>query len=256
MVQITMCNILENKMKALIISGFIDGIKSKCKSDYLTILNNSEYFGALSCCLPITLDQSQYEIIIACDSGLVWAKLLGIHPTHYIGDGDSLNIESNFVKQYLIKENIEATFLPVEKDASDCEIAIRHVCRCNFDIDEINIIGGLGGRMDHCLGNISILEQFNSSKLKISFCDFNNNLFILQPGKHLIKRDHFTYFSLFSAYESCHVEYVHNSLYDFDDEIITNTSTKFISNQWNESVVEICIKKGSLLVVKSRDPVI
>ena len=89
---------------------------------------------------------SDDDFIIACDSGLVHLEKSGITPNLIIGDFDSFDKP---------KTNIETIVLPREKDDTDSFFAVKEAVRRGFD--ELLIFGAIGGRLDHSLGNISIL---------------------------------------------------------------------------------------------------
>jgi thiamine pyrophosphokinase len=91
--------------------------------------------------------------VVAADSGLILAEAAGLKPDWIVGDMDSLGDENRL--SCYPKENI--IFYPAEKDFTDTEIA--------FDLliekgcDNIWIIGGGGGRMDHLFGIRDLFER-------------------------------------------------------------------------------------------------
>ena len=85
------------------------------------------------------------DFIIAADGGLRHTQALGITPNEIIGDFDSLGYTPQ-----------GATVFPVEKDDTDCMLAIKRGlergCR------RFVIYGGLGGkRLDHTMANFQSL---------------------------------------------------------------------------------------------------
>ena len=95
------------------------------------------------------------DYFIFCDSGLKHLAALGVQPHLIVGDFDS-------------HENpqlpVETIVLPREKDDTDTFFAVKEALRRGFD--DFLLLGVIGGRLDHSLGNLSIL------------------LYLQQQGKH------------------------------------------------------------------------
>ena len=94
------------------------------------------------------------DIVIAADSGFKNATLMGVEPSVALGDFDSLG---DGVKD--IPKKTEKLTVPAEKDETDTHIAVDLALARGAD--DIVIIGGLGGRIDHTLSNLAILEAMN-----------------------------------------------------------------------------------------------
>lgn len=91
------------------------------------------------------------DFVIAADGGFAECKKLGVAPAVTIGDFDSCKITPDG----------EIIKLPVEKDITDLDaavgLALKNKC------GEIHIYGGLGGRPDHSLANISLAARLSKS---------------------------------------------------------------------------------------------
>lgn len=92
-------------------------------------------------------DKTEYDLIIAADSGCLYLDSLGIEADIYIGDFDSLG---------KIPEKENVIKLPVEKDDTDVSAALKYAMDKGFE--NIDIFGGLGGkRLSHTVANIQLL---------------------------------------------------------------------------------------------------
>ena len=89
------------------------------------------------------------DLTIAADSGWHNAALLGVTPAVLLGDFDSIGTED-------LPEAAEILQLPPEKDRTDTQLAVS--LALSRGAAEIVIIGGLSGRLDHTLSNVSLLE--------------------------------------------------------------------------------------------------
>jgi thiamine pyrophosphokinase len=95
------------------------------------------------------------DIIIAADSGLEYAVNNKIHVDYIVGDMDS--IENKKLLDKFPSDIIEV--YPEEKDETDTEIGIRALQQ--LGADQITIIGGGGGRLDHLIGILTLFERKN-----------------------------------------------------------------------------------------------
>jgi len=84
-----------------------------------------------------------YSFVVAADSGLCGAENAGIVPDVVVGDMDSLP-DPGMLEKYPA-EKIQ--MWPKDKDFTDTEIALQWMARKH--IDEVVLIGGSGGRLDH-----------------------------------------------------------------------------------------------------------
>ncbi len=92
--------------------------------------------------------------VIAADSGLDLAARLGVTVDRLVGDLDSVSPE--VLERF---PDLAIDRYPVDKDATDLELAIRTAR--NLGADRIVVIGGHGGRLDHHLANAGLLGTQN-----------------------------------------------------------------------------------------------
>ncbi|HLV32057.1 MAG TPA: thiamine diphosphokinase [Chitinispirillaceae bacterium] len=93
------------------------------------------------------------ELVIAADGGVSNCLSLGIKPDLIVGDMDSIDSTSD-----LLTNGIERITYPTKKDKTDteCAVDIAFQRKC----EQVTIIGGMGKRFDHTLGNISLLAKY------------------------------------------------------------------------------------------------
>lgn len=95
----------------------------------------------------------QCKMIIAADGGVRNCLSLGIKPDLIVGDMDSIDSSSDS-----ITSGIERIKFPKKKDKTDTECAVDIAFQRNCE--QVTIIGGMGKRFDHTLGNISLLAKY------------------------------------------------------------------------------------------------
>jgi thiamine pyrophosphokinase len=93
------------------------------------------------------------QLVIAADGGLTHLKAMGMLPHVVIGDMDSL-----VAGLWSENELVEHLEFPADKDKSDAELAIDLAFErgCEF----VSLLGATGGRLDHELGNVSLLAKY------------------------------------------------------------------------------------------------
>ena len=112
-------------------------------------------------------DINQYETVrkqlreddffVFCDSGLKHREELGVKPDLIVGDFDSYE-RPDCARPEMDVEIIE---LPREKDDTDTFFATKEMVRRGAE--EFLLVGVIGGRLDHTLGNLSILFMLDTA---------------------------------------------------------------------------------------------
>ena len=106
--------------------------------------------------IPVSDNSDNGNIYIAADSGIETAEKLNINPDVLIGDFDSADL-SCLKSRY---DDIKIIKYPAEKDDTDSMLAIKY--SLEFGYDNIIIIGGIDGRIDHTLANLFCLKYIKN----------------------------------------------------------------------------------------------
>lgn len=117
---------------------------------------------------PALLALRNDDYLIAVDGGTRYLKALGLKPHLLIGDLDSID---PLYLQSLEQDKVEILRFKPEKDFTDLELALREAIARGYR--QIVIAFGLGGRLDHLLGNLSLLSLVKelSRDVQLSFDD-------------------------------------------------------------------------------------
>lgn len=124
------------------------------------------------------------DMIIVADGGAKLFKNMGVFPQVVIGDLDSLDEDSI---NWLTTREVKILRFPVDKDETDLELAIDYAIH-NGAVS-LRILGGLGGRFDHSLGNIGLLLRAKKKGAEACLIDENHQITVslgetmLQPRK-------------------------------------------------------------------------
>jgi thiamine pyrophosphokinase len=117
------------------------------------------------------------DLVIAADSGLSHAATLGLSVTTAIGDFDSVSAE---VLAQAEARGVEIVPYPVNKDATDLELALElAVTRGATHITMVS--GGPGERLDHFLGEISVLTASFLSACQVVGFSGGTRVSVIRP---------------------------------------------------------------------------
>ena len=185
------------------------------------------------------------DITVAADSGILNAKLLGDHIGIAVGDFDSFPERD-------IPENAEIIRLKPEKDMTDSQVAVE--IALERGADSFVIIGGLSGRLDHTLANLSILEDLTARNHYAIMTDGVSRVHFINGGSALIGRSGFKYFSLIPATDVVKGVSVEGAKYPLKNARLSRKNAGFgTSNEIDGNCALITVKKGALFVIESRD---
>lgn len=190
-------------------------------------------------CKPelIPIEDKSDRLIIAADCGCRAALRDNVTPSVIIGDMDSTGaVPKEFESVPLIKA-------PAEKDETDTMLAVQYAISQN--VNDILIIGGTGGRADHTLSNIFLLENLVRAGLKVVLSDGENRLQVLINDSITLHRVGFRYFSIL-ALEDCRVTMT-GCKYPLEDKILTRTNPYAVSNEISTDAAYISIRGTAVI---------
>lgn len=184
------------------------------------------------------------DYIIAADGGQNYARAFGLQPDCVIGDFDSTLQNEQFDCLYIT--------YPPEKDLTDMEACLQHAMEAGYR--DITVLGGIGGRLDHTLGNISLLLEFAPKLQHFRFLDGKNTMQLLENDTITLPLDpRYHYFSLISMSEVSHKVSIEGAKYNLENADLFQSTTRAISNEFQEDHVRISVEDGRLLIVRSSD---
>lgn len=180
---------------------------------------------------------------IGADKGALTLAECGIPMVAAIGDFDSVN-RSDLKK---IREFAkETTVLNPIKDDSDAQAAIDKAISLGYE--HIELLGALGGRMDHAFLNIRLLLSYAG---KVSIRDERNLITALPPGKYEIEKDDYPYVSFFT--EKPAVLSLYGFAYPLEKREIGCDDLYTGSNELCEEKGTVIVEKNPVLLFRSRD---
>ena len=198
--------------------------------------------------LPI-LEAEETEFIIGVDKGLAFLYEHKIKPDYIVGDFDST---SDSMKEYLDNRRDRVTRLNPIKDDTDTEAALRLAFEKTKG--DIIIFGGTGTRLDHVLGNISILGLGFEENRQVFLVDEHNRIRLVKDRLVLEKKEQFgKYVSVVPLWKQAKGVTLKGFAYPLENAVMEGFTSLGISNEIAEDRAEISVEEGILIVIESKD---
>ena len=180
------------------------------------------------------------DFVIFCDSGLKHMEKLAVKPSLIVGDFDSHE------NPHL---DVETIVLPCEKDDTDTVFAVKEAIKRGYK--EFLLIGVIGARLDHTLGNVYILEYLDQLGYKGRIVDDFSDMELVKDTPVLID-DSYSYFSVLNITGTLQDITIENAKYPLQNSSIQSEYQYGISNEvikGKTASVKVNVGKGLLIRV-------
>ena len=173
----------------------------------------------------------------------------GIEPVFSVGDFDSVNDE----ERQILKNQLNIHPVKAEKDDTDLALGVEKAVEQGYS--EINIYGATGGRLDHFMGVLQILQksQYLERHIQLRVIDKQNDITLIDVGEHRIKRDTSYPYISFIPLNGEVILSLDGFKYNLNHEQLEVGSTLTISNEIVDNVATVHVEKGQVLKMRSTD---
>ena len=184
-----------------------------------------------------------HELAVAVDGGYRIARQVVPHVHLFIGDADSL------APAWLHEMSRRGTRLyrfPQEKDATDLEAAL--LLTAMYGVATFHIFGALGGRWDHTLANLLLIQHPMLQQRTLIFYADGQRLFPIR--RHAVIRgrpgDTVSFLPLEGAAQGVTLR---GFRYALEDGVLVPGSTLAVSNILEAEEGEVWVASGTLLCI-------
>ena len=179
------------------------------------------------------------DYVVFCDSGLKHLEQLQAKPSLIVGDFDSHE------NPHL---DVETIVLPCEKDDTDTVFAVKEAIKRGFE--DFLLIGVVGARLDHTLGNVSILLYLDSLGKKCCIIDDYSEMEIVSDEPVSIC-DQYSFFSLLNITGCAKGITITGAKYPLVDAEISCEYQYGVSNEvLPGETATVSVKHGKLLLIR------
>lgn len=192
---------------------------------------------------------SGFEVIIAADRGMDFLYEHKITPDIIVGDFDSVKNEA--LSYFKEKGMSDIHVLNPEKDDTDSECALQ--IALDHGADHIIIIGATGTRIDHVLGNISLLGKAMSEGKMAELLDTHNRIRMIDNELKIEKNKQYgKYVSIIPVCKNNKIT-LEGFKYPLKDYTFEGFNTLGISNEIVDDIAKITVNEGQYIVIESKD---
>lgn len=197
------------------------------------IFGAGEYGG-----LTLSAGELSDGLVIAADGGYDKLKQWGIIPQLAVGDFDSLGH---------VPQGVEVVRHPVMKDDTDMMLAVRE--GLERGCGRFLIYGGLGGRLDHTLANLHILDHLARQGLPAFLLGEDTAVTAIHSGELVFDAAHRGTLSLFSWGGAARGVTLRGLLYPLELGEMTPERPLGVSNEFLGQTARVSLQHGTLIAL-------
>ena len=183
------------------------------------------------------------DIVICADSGYKNAQKMGVKVDILVGDFDSLGSIPDGVGEVLQ--------VPREKNQTDTQLAVD--IAIDRGAEEIIIVASTGGRCDHALSTMAVLEHLHAKKKIAYIVNGQNRVRYINSTSTLIPRSGYKYLSLLSLTEKAKGVSVEGCKYPLKNSTLKRSFQYAVSNEIVGNCALISVRRGGIYIIESID---
>ena len=184
-------------------------------------------------------DALSSPLVLCAEGGLQKAEKLGIPCDILIGDMDSGGGDG-------AKDVMR---FPMEKDFTDTQSCLEEAVRRGCS--HVLITGATGGRLDHLLCNLHLLEALEKKGVHGLIADRDNLVQLLESGPVQVPAC-YRYFSILPIDEQLRGVTIEGAKYPLQDAMVQRDDSLTVSNEAPSGEVTIQVKEGRAFLIFSR----
>lgn len=182
--------------------------------------------------------------VIAADAGWQNAQRLGVVPHLVLGDFDSAPPPA---------EAAELLRLPAEKDDTDTMFAARQALERGFE--QLTLLGALGGRLDHQLGNLQVLLYLARRGAVALAAGETAEVRCVAPGTLRLVRQPGRFLSVLAVGGEAAGVFLQGVKYPLENAVLTPDYPLGVSNEFVQDEAVITHSAGYLYVITAEEAV-
>jgi len=182
-------------------------------------------------------------VIIAADSGLDHARALGLAPRFLVGDLDSVSADG---LRWAEEQEVLIDQHPADKDVTDLELAMSAAAHV---ADELVVVDGGEGRLDHSLGNLMLLASPRFSGVKVTALVGTAYVVVVRGLRTLVGSPG-DFVSLVTVGEPAEGVTTTGLRWSLDDASLEAGSSLGISNEMLATEATVSVELGAVLAIQ------
>lgn len=192
-------------------------------------------------CIKSIITPGPRDFLLCADGGYNLAMAEGLVPNLVIGDLDSVRPGEILC---------DVMQLPREKDDTDLMAAIKYAL--NEQFENIVIVGGLGGRLDHTIASLQALAYGLDHGKRILLKDGFSQVCLIENESLRIARQEGMYLSVFAFSDVCTGVSESGVKYPLSGHTLRSSFPLGVSNEFAAEEALVGVESGRLLVVLAK----
>ena len=180
-------------------------------------------------------------VVVAADAGLDHALAAGLAVAVAVGDMDSVTPEALAAAE---QSGTRVERHPADKDQTDLELALELAARL---ADRVIVIGAAGGRLDHLIGNLTVLASPQWSGIEIEAW-LGNARAVVVHGHRALDIEPGATVSLFALGGPARVTTT-GLAWPLNNELLDPLTSRGISNRATDPSPKLSVQEGVVLAV-------
>lgn len=191
--------------------------------------------------------ENEPKLVLCADGGLCNARKAGLRPDAVIGDADSGGEAET--------ESAVNIRLPREKDISDLQACLDY--GLDQGASDFVLFGCSGGRPDHFLANVFLLEYLFRNSARGVLADEFGEIYFHAPGTRTFRDPGgFRYLSVLALSGEVTGVTLEGLKYPLCNAVLRRASTLGLSNEPLDGMpASVHTECGDALIIRSRDPI-
>lgn len=191
-----------------------------------------------------------HATVIAADSGLALAPILGLTVDLVVGDLDSVDPDQLAAAR---DAGTDVDRHPVDKDRTDLAIALD--AAMSRSPDRVTIVGGHGGRLDHLLANAALFAAASYAETQLVARMGHATLTVVRGGRSAtaISGTPGDLVSLLAVHGDAAGVTTDGLRFALDGQDLAAGSSQGVSNEFTGDRAMVALRDGVLLVVQPGD---
>ena len=178
------------------------------------------------------------DYVIAADRGYDSLMAYGVTPDLVVGDFDSLGHTPS---------HPNVIQLPCAKDDTDMVFALRKGLCLGYR--RFVLLGGVGGRLEHTLGNLQILDWLTTQGAQGFLAGEKTVATALRSGSLTFPASMSGYLSIFCNSGEARGVTLSGLKFPLEDALLTSSFPVGVSNEFLGQVAQVTVRDGSLLLL-------
>lgn len=188
------------------------------------------------------------DFVICADGGIKHLLRLNHIPDVWIGDFDSCRF-SDLIRENPKLSEVSVTQLNPDKDVTDTHYACMLAIEMGYT--DIVIWGACGGRIDHMLSNIHLLQLIKENGANAVIEDEKNTVHLCDGCIALSKKR--KYLSVIPMSNSIVIKKTEGLLYPLENYTLTRSVSMGVSNEIVAAEATLVLDSGLALIIESDD---